>query len=75
MSESKGPLVTFWLVELMNLTFERELVAGGTQMSNSLHQESLTLTLQAELCCESKAFSGTSSFLEDKKVGACLGKC
>ena len=26
-----------FLVELLNLTFERELVAGGTQMSNSLH--------------------------------------
>jgi hypothetical protein len=25
------------LVELLNLTFERELAAGGTQMSNSLH--------------------------------------
>ncbi len=25
------------LVELLNLTFEQELAAGGTQMSNSLH--------------------------------------
>jgi hypothetical protein len=25
------------LVELLNLTFERELAAAGTQMSNSLH--------------------------------------
>jgi hypothetical protein len=25
------------LVELLNLTFERELAATGTQMSNSLH--------------------------------------
>jgi len=34
----KGPLGTFMnLVELLNLTFEQELAANGTQMSNSLH--------------------------------------
>jgi hypothetical protein len=26
------------LVELLNLTFDQELAAGGTQTSNSLHQ-------------------------------------
>ncbi len=38
MSEIKRTTSNFIiLVELLNLTFERELVAGGTQMSNSLH--------------------------------------
>jgi hypothetical protein len=39
MSKSKATSHILILVELMNLTFERELVAGGTQMSNSLHQK------------------------------------
>jgi hypothetical protein len=30
-----------FLVELLNLIIERELLAGGTQMSNSLHESSL----------------------------------